>query len=160
MFPPKQKHPEDFKTLLISLKYKEYEDIKNYLVANFVSNPDGYVARFDDKTYEDWLHRKQNFYIMFTDEMGPLVSEFEPLFEVKSNNHPKLLQEYLGGRVSIETLIILDKLVSYVDNWNKEMAGDFIWDDIKKLMNNYKKFLTIDVRRYRIQLLKLIEESN
>ena len=92
--------------------------------------------------------------------MGPLVSEFEPLFEVKSNNHPKLLQEYLGGRVSIETLIILDKLVSYVDNWNKEMAGDFIWDDIKKLMNNYKKFLTIDVRRYRIQLLKLIEESN
>ena len=144
----------------LSRKYKEYEDIKNYLVANFVSNPDGYVARFDDKTYEDWLHRKQNFYIMFTDEMGPLVSEFEPLFEVKSNNHPKLLQEYLGGRVSIETLIILDKLVSYVDNWNKEMAADFIWDDIKKLMNNYKKFLTIDVRRYRIQLLKLIEESN
>ena len=45
----------------LSRKYKEYEDIKNYLVANFVSNPDGYVARFDDKTYEDWLHRKQNF---------------------------------------------------------------------------------------------------
>ena len=25
----------------------------------------------------------------------------------------------------------------YVDNWNKEMAKDFIWEDLKKLMNNY-----------------------
>tara|TARA_Y100000590_G_scaffold453725_1_gene599292 strand:- start:419 stop:1000 length:582 start_codon:yes stop_codon:yes gene_type:complete len=144
----------------LSKKYKEYEDIKNYLVANFVSSPDGYVARFNDKVYEDWLYRKQNFYIIFTDEMRPLVSNFQPLFEIKSSNHPKLLQEYLGKRISIETLIILESLVSFVDNWNKEMAGDFIWDDIKKLMNNYKGFLTIDVRKYKIQLLKLIEESN
>ena len=51
--------------LKLSKKYgncTEYIDIKNYLLANFVSNPDGYVARFDDKTYEDWLYRKQNFY--------------------------------------------------------------------------------------------------
>ena len=154
------KRKDRFFFVRLSTKQKEYEDIKNYLVANFIKSRDGYVANFTDDVYEDWLYRKQNFYTIFTDEIRPFVEEFEPLFEVKNNTHPKLLQEYLGGRVSIETLIILDKLVSYVDNWNKEMAGDFIWDDIKKLMNNYKKFLTIDVRRYRIQLLKLIEESN
>ena len=59
----------------------------------------------------------------------------------------------------METLIILNELVSFVDNWNTELAEDFIWEDLKKLMNNYKGFLTIPVERYRIQLLKLIEES-
>ena len=143
----------------LSKKYSNFEDVHNYLVANFIKEPTGYVARFSDKVYEEWLYRKQNFYTIFTDEMRPLVNEFQPLFEVKSNTHPKLLQEYLGKRVSLETLIILNELVSYVDNWNKEMAKDFIWKDLKKLMNNYKGFLTIDTKRYRILLLKLIEES-
>ena len=91
--------------------------------------------------------------------MRPLVEEFEPLFEVKNNSHPKLLQEYLGDRVSLETLIILDEMVNYSDDWSRAMLGDFIWTDVKKLMKNYKGFLTIDVKKYKIQLLKLIEEG-
>jgi len=143
----------------LSKKYSNYEDVHNYLVSNFIKEPAGYVARFSDKIYKEWLHRRQNFYTIFTDEMHPLVNEFQPLFKIKSNGHPKLLQEYLGQRISLETLIILNELVSYVDNWNKEMVEDFIWEDLKKLMNNYKGFLTIPVEKYRILLLNLIEES-
>ena len=40
------------------------------------------------------------------------------------------------------------------------MPEDYIWYDLKKLMKNYKRFLTIDQNQYRIQLLKLIEESS
>ena len=154
------KRKDRFFFVRLSRKYKEYKDIKNYLVANFVNNPDGYVARFDDKTYEAWLYRKQNFYIIYTDEMRPLVKDFEPLFQVEGSSHPKLLQEHLGKRVSLETLIILDQMLGYSEKWDKQMLGDFIWNDVKKLMKNYQGFLTIDVERYRIQLLKLIEESN
>ena len=143
----------------LSKKYTKHEDIQNYLVSNFINEPTGYVARFYDKTYEEWLYKRQNFYTIFTDEMRPLVNEFQPLFKVKSKSHPKLLQEYLGKRISLETLIILNELVSYANNWDKEMVGDFIWEDLKKLMDNYKGFLTIPVEKYRIQLLKLIEES-
>jgi len=138
----------------------EYTDILNYLVANFTKHPNGYVAQFSKEIYKDWLYRKHNFYTIFTDEMRPLVKDFEPLFNVKNNTHPKLLQEYFGKRVSLETLVILDQLLGYGDKWTKQMSGDFLWDDVKKLMKNYKGFLTIDVKRYRIQLLKLIEEGN
>ena len=153
------KRKDRFFFVRLSKKYTEYEDIKNYLIANFIKEPTGYVAQFYDKIYEEWLYKKQNFYTIFTDEMRPLVNQFQPLFEIKSSTHPKLLQEYLGKRVSLETLIILNELVSYVDNWDKKMTEDFIWKDLKKLMNNYKGFLTIDTKRYRILLLKLIEES-
>ena len=96
---------------------------------------------------------------MFVVEMQPLVKDFEPLFEVKKHNHPKLLKEFLGGRVSIETLVILDELVSYVDRWDKLLGDDVIWPDLKKFMNDYKRFLTIDKNKYKMKLLNLIEES-
>ena len=138
----------------------EYADILNFLVSNFTKHPNGYIANFSKETYQDWLYRKKNFYTIFKDEMRPLVKDFEPLFQVKSNTHPKLLQEYFGKRVSLETLVILDQMLDYSKKWSKEMSGDFLWDDVKKLMKNYKGFLTIDVEKYRIQLLKLIEEGS
>ena len=143
----------------IARKYPEYEDVKNYLVSNFVKTPQGYVASFDDKVYEDWKERRSSFYTIFAYEMQPLVKNFEPLFKVENSNHPKLLREYLGKRVSLETLAVLDSLVHFSKKWDIEMQGDYVWNDVKKLLINYQRFLTIDVKRYRIQLLKLIEES-
>jgi len=144
----------------LSRKYSEEEDLKNYLVANFILDRRGYIANFSNENYEQWKEKRNNFYNMFTDEIRPLVKNFNPLFEVKNSEHPILLKEYLGKRVSLETLIILDELVRFSKTWDNRMAEDYIWFDLKKLMNNYKRFLTIDKNQYRIQLLKLIEESS
>ena len=144
----------------LSRKYSEEEDLKNYLVANFILDRRGYIANFSNENYEQWKEKRNNFYNMFTDEIRPLVKNFNPLFEVKNSEHPILLKEYLGKRVSLETLIILDDLVNFSKTWDNRMTEDYIWFDLKKLMNNYKRFLTIDKNQYRIQLLKLIEESS
>jgi hypothetical protein len=91
--------------------------------------------------------------------MKPLVESFENLYVVENGQHPKLMKEFLGGRVSLETLIILDELVGYGTVWTEEMKDDIIWNDLDNLMDNYERFLTIDQERYKIILLKLIEES-
>ena len=57
-------------------------------------------------------------------------------------------------------MVILNELVEYSDKWDKYMKNDVVWPDIKKLMNNYKRFLTIDKNKYRMKLLNLIEESS
>ena len=144
----------------LSKKYSEEEDLKNYMVANFIMDRRGYVANFNDENYEQWKEKRSNFYNIFTNEIRPLVKNFNPLFEVKKSEHPILLKEYLGKRLSLETLIILDDLVKFSNTWDNRMSEDYIWFDLKKLMNNYKRFLTINKNQYRIQLLKLIEESN
>ena len=143
----------------LSRKYKSEEEIKNYFLSNFIKDRRGYVANFNDENYESWKLKRSNFFDMFVVEMNPLVKDFEPLFEVKKYNHPKLLKEFLGGRVSIETLIVLDELVSYTKKWDEQLGDDVVWPDLKRFMNDYKRFLTIDKDKYRINLLKLIEES-
>ena len=144
----------------LSRKYSTDIEIKNYYISNFIKDKRGYIANFSDDNYKSWLLKRSGFFEQFIIELSPYIKEFQPLFEVEGNNHPKLLKEFLGSRVSLETMIVLDELVEYGKNWDKLLEGDIIWIDLKKLMENYKGFLTINKNLYRMKLLKLIEESS
>jgi hypothetical protein len=144
----------------VSRKYKTEQEIQNYFVSNFIKDKKGYIANFNDENYESWKLKRQGFFDLFDVEMKPLVEAFEDLFTVTNGQHPKLMREFLGGRVSLETIIILDELVNFGPDWNKQLEDDIIWIDLRNLMNNYKRFLTIDQEQYKIRLLKLIEESS
>jgi hypothetical protein len=144
----------------LARKYKYEEEIKNYFIANFIKDRKGYIANFNNENYESWKLKRQGFFDIFEVEMKPLVESFENLYVVENGQHPKLMKEFLGGRVSLETLIILDELVGYGTVWTEEMKDDIIWNDLDNLMDNYERFLTIDQERYKIRLLKLIEESS
>ena len=143
-----------------AVKYEDTE-VLNYFVSNFIHNRSGYIANFTDKNYETWMNKRAMFYEIFSQEMQPFVKNFEPLFECESGQHPTLLKEYMGKRISLETMIVLDDLVEFSKRGDKELVwDDFVWPDVKKLMNNYKGFLTINTDKYRMKLLKLIEESS
>tara|TARA_Y100000296_G_scaffold87022_1_gene129274 strand:- start:4649 stop:5230 length:582 start_codon:yes stop_codon:yes gene_type:complete len=144
----------------LAKKLDDHDSIQDYLISNFVKDHKGYIANFNDENYKVWKDKKTDFYNVFFNELKPLVKNFEPLFQTKNNNHPKLLKEFLGDRVSLETLIILDELVSFSKNWDKELKEDIVWPDLKKMMKNYKGFLTFDRNRCRIGLLRLIEECS
>jgi hypothetical protein len=143
----------------LSRKYKEYDYIKDYFVSNFVKSKNGWIGHFNEQIYEDWKKYMQSLTYNFEQELSSHVDDFEKLFEVPEGSHPLLLKEYFGKRVSLETLIILDELVQYVDNWDKRMWEDILWPDIKKLMTDYQKFLTIPKERCRMVLLKLIAKE-
>ena len=53
-------------------------------------------------------------------------------------------------------MIILDELIEYSPKWNVHLKDDFMWEEINLLMNNYKKFLTIDKDKCRIVLFKFV----
>ena len=144
----------------LSKKYKTENEIRNYFIANFMMEQRGYVANFNNENYEKWQNRQNNFHDIFTNEIQPMIQDFNSLFEIKKSEHPKLMKEYLGKRISLETLIILDELVEYSKKWNEHLKDDLLWPDLKKLMNNYKWFLTFDKKQYRINLLTMIKESN
>ena len=143
----------------LSRKYETEDQIKNYFVANFIKDKKGYIANFNDENYESWKLKRKNFFEIFEVEMKPLVESFENLYVVENRQHPKLMREFLGSRVSLETMIILDELVNYGPDWNRALEDDIVWNNLDNLMDNYERFLTIDQERYKIILLKLIEES-
>ena len=142
----------------LSRKYKTSDEIKDYLVSNFVKENKGWVGNFTDENYTQW--KNVNIVEKFEKDITPLLQDFDEgkfIFAVPESSHPKLLKEYLGKRVSLETMIILDELMEYSPKWNVHLKDDFMWEEINLLMNNYKKFLTIDKEKCRIILLKFVK---
>ena len=138
--------PESFR------KYKDKRDIENYFVSNFLADKNGYIKNFSEDNYLNWKKRIQSLTYNLTNELSPHTDQFEELFKWE-DQHPILLKEYLGKRVSIETMVILDDLVGYIKDWDDT---DIIWKDHKKMIKKYKKFLTIDTQKCKMALMKVI----
>ena len=140
---------------------KKYEDkeIKEYLLANFVKDEKGWVCGFSDRNFKEWKNKMQRLTHVFQQEVTPLLSDFKTdgkyLFAVPKDSHPKLLKEYLGKRVSAETMVILDKIMDYSSKWDVQMEDDMIWTKVKTLLNNYKKLLTFDKKECKMILINL-----
>jgi hypothetical protein len=144
-----------------SRKYKDKDTIKDYLLSNFIKNQKGWLGDFSDENYVEWKKRMQSLTYTFKEEMTPLVEDIElnNIFEIPESSHPILLKEYLGNRISIEAMIILDDLVQYTKNWDKKLSDDVIWPSVNKMIKNYKKFLTFDRKRCKLILMTLIKQE-
>ena len=70
--------------------------------------------------------------------------------------NPKLLKEYLGKRVSLESMIILDSILGFSHTWNVKLEEDYAWKDVCKLMENYKSFLKFDETKFKFVLKQLM----
>ena len=135
-------------------KYKNKEDVQDYLLANFLIHPKGWVGKFDEENYTGWKKKIQSLTYTFKSEIEPILDK--NLVAVSKNKHPKLLKDYLGKRVSLETLVILDSILSFHKEWNTKLVDDYVWKDVYKLMNDYKSFLNFDTNSFKLILKGLM----
>ena len=76
------------------------------------------------------------------------------MFEVKGTTHPQIIKEHLQENISLETLIILEKILGFKKNFDKKL-DDPVWKFLSMRMKKYNSFLNINVLQYR-KLLKQI----
>ena len=90
-----------------SRKYSD-EEVLNFLLANFVNanNPQnlwiGEIINSGERTYAEWMKRKQSMTYIFKEQSENLLSEIdlEELFNC-SKGHPLVLKRYLGVKPDI-----------------------------------------------------------
>ena len=70
------------------------------------------------------------------------------------SRHTQILKEYLRGNVSIETMVILNQILGYKDDWDKQLK-DPVWESVSMKIRKYSPFLNIDVFRYK-KILKQV----
>ena len=140
---------------------KSDEQIVQYFISNFISTEDpskvwiGEIIKNGETNFQDWQKRNQSLAYVFGDEIERVFkgSSFDSYFD-SSGQHPKILKEYLKGEISIETLVILDRILGYVERFDKKIL-DPIWGAVSLKIKKYKPFLNIDVSRYK----KILKEK-
>ena len=146
-----------------SRKYSD-EEVLNFLLANFVTtdNPQnlwiGEIINSGERNYADWMRRKQSLTYLFKEQVERLISEngLEQVFDC-SKGHPPLLKKYLGGEISLETLTILEKVFSFVENFDKKLK-DPVWETVSLKVKKYIPFLNINMFHYKKILREMIHE--
>ena len=146
-----------------SRKYSD-EEVLNFLLANFVNTDTpqnlwiGEIINSGERTYAEWMRRKQSMTYIFKEQSEKLLSEndLEIVFDC-SKGHPPVLKKYLGGEISLETFIILEKVFSFVKNFDKKLT-DPVWESVSLKIKKYIPFLNINVFQYKKVLRELINE--
>ena len=146
-----------------SRKYSD-EEVLDFLLANFV-NADtpqnlwiGEIINSGERTYAEWMRRKQSMTYIFKEQSEKLLSEIdlEKLFSC-SKGHPLVLKRYLGGEISLETLTILEKVFSFAKEFDKKLQ-DPVWETVSLKLRKYSPFLNINVFNYKKILREVINE--
>jgi len=148
-----------------SRKYSD-QQVLDFLLSNFViaDNPQnlwiGEIINSGERNYADWMRRKQSLTYLFKEQSEKLLSENElqTVFDC-SKGHPVILKRYLGGEISLETLTILEKVFSFVRDFDKKLT-DPVWETVSLKIKKYIPFININVYNYKKILKEVISNGS
>ena len=143
---------------------KKYDDstIIEYFIANIIDNKQ-WIGNMDIATYSQWQARIQSIEYVFSNDVEKLltnVTDFDIIFNSDKGNHPKLVKAYLGKKISLETLVIFEKLLRFRKTFNKEITDQIIWPKVNMLIEKYEPFVEANISRCRKLLIEKAEELN
>jgi hypothetical protein len=114
------------------------------------------MIREGDRRYEDWKKKNQSLSYVFKQETQNLFEDkkIDEVFKC-SKGHPPVLKNFLNGNISLETLVIYDRIFLFGKNFDKKLK-DPVWESVSMKMKKYSPFLHIDVQRYKNILKEII----
>ncbi len=143
-------------------RQKTDEEIINFFVSNFASCDDpqslwvGEIIKEGESNYKNWMRKTQSLSYIFKDEVSIFNSKnFDEMFKIEGNMHPKILKEFLQKKLSLETMIILNKILGYKKQFDKKLQ-DPVWEFVSMKIEKYTPFLHIDSNKYKLILKECV----
>ena len=140
------------------LATKYGENLQDYYVSNFVDRPKTWVGdlvRADgDTIYNKWRKYNESFSYNFRNDCVLVRNvidgnniRFDDVFSVDSGQHPRLLRLLLSGKVSIQSVIIFDKILSFINRWDKEIKETIIWPEKSFKITKLRPFINVNITK-------------
>lgn len=139
-------------------KFDQDKDIIQFFVSNFAygNGTAIYDGKEADDAYTEWLRRKQSITKVFIDDLANLLTYIETnrlkhtaIFEFTENEYPVALKQYVGGKISIETLRIIDDFYPIIHKWKDNNSVKYIWEDEMRRITKLTGFVKYDKIKIR-----------
>ena len=114
-------------------KFDTDRELIQFLVANFAYGHKNVVYSSESEEYYNlWTRRKESITQVFNVDLNNIISHFQKnelseqnLYSI-DNGMPELLNLYIGGHVSLETMVILQSFDDYLSKWEPLIM---LWHD-------------------------------
>lgn len=140
---------KDFSRMVaVSAKLKDTKEAIGFLLSNFTEgDPGGGLYETQaNKRYLEWQKRNQSLSYTFKKELGALELKYtgDQLFECNPSELPYIVQEHIAGNVCLETMVLLNEIRPFLDEYDRELAFDkLIWPTLSKRIRKYTPFMRI-----------------
>jgi len=149
-------------------KFSNKQEMAQYLISNFAYGAWGntdivYGTSEADQNYKEWNRRKQSITQIFKNDLSKIKLHFEsnnmkfiPDLCSKFPRIPELFQLYLGKHITLETIIIIDRLNPFLTVWKGNM-GHLFEDEVRRIIKA-KPFVKFDEAKVMPLFVEFIEE--
>ena len=72
---------------------------------------------------------------------------FDDVFNVVDGQHPRMLRLLLSGKISIQSVIIFDKILSFTNRWDKEINETIIWPEKSFKIAKLSPFVKVNLTK-------------
>lgn len=142
-------------------KLSKQADPMGLVVANMFVNPDVWVGDlFDERAaavYNAMKRRRETLSYTFKQELLNLV-DLEKALKVVDNEHPLLFKLYRSGKVSPETMIILNGIGKIFDYWSATIHDEYLWPEDRKRLENLSSFFEYDKQKFKKIFKEVMDE--
>ena len=130
------------------------ESMIHFLLSQMQENPNMWIGTMfgeDIKTLVTYASIHEDF----------TPNAWSKLFVCENNNHPKIMKLLMQKKITPETFCVLDKMLSFTNNWNSSLTGDPVWEEMRGRTIGYRGFLehTINIQTLKETVRKILCES-
>lgn len=132
----------------LAKKFANERDLIQFYVANFAyGNPDKIYSGDAHEYYDIWIKRKQSMTQVFRNDLSTIFSSLEnkklsgqSMFSI-DNGDPELLLLYLGGHITLESMVIIQEFENYLTKWEPMIM---LWHEYFKTIQKSRRFVKFD----------------
>lgn len=136
----------------LAQKYSD-KDIIQFFVSNFAYGNDTaiYGNSEAEDLYQDWQKRKQSITKVFIDDLSNVMNmcdvhkfNTDGIFKNIDGDLPVLTSMFLSGKISIESLRIIDDIHPFVSSWENDSTIRIVMGDKLLRIKKLKGFVKYD----------------
>ena len=116
----------------------------------------------NEDSYLDWRKRIDGLTYYFKIDMEKLLKktdgDFDKLFKCYRRQHPPILKMVLSKKISVETFVILEDILSFANRLDKQISETVLWPKMHDRMIRYRPFMKFNITKYKISLRDKMKE--
>jgi hypothetical protein len=143
----------------VAKRFKDQGELVGYYASHFV-NGTKWVGEMltQDEVYQSWLKRMQSISYIFEQDLNHLsinYESFDDLLMCKDGQHPDIVTAYLQDEISLETVVIINKLTGFMKRADKQITETILWPDISLKIRKYEPFVKVNPDKMKKIVLKV-----
>lgn len=134
----------------LSKKYEYRNDMISFIVSNILYDPNVWITELvkpiADEIHTERIKKMQSLPYVFENECQLIFKDVQnphDLLRPKQGELPELLKLYNSNKISIETLVVINILINFIDGMDKRVTDTIRYPLIRKKILKYTSLFNI-----------------